>query len=177
MGAGVDINPSANLKFAGHSLGAIVGTSAVALANDLQDGTTYVHPVEAAVLANGSGNLTKMLENSFAFAPAILGGLEALGNAADPQLDMTQGSSLFELTMHVFQATIDSADPVNFASMIDDVSDSAGVMMFEVAGDGATNAPDLVIPPAAYAANGLVPRVLLDNTLTGEAGDNDDVAD
>ena len=44
-------------------------------------------------------------------------------------------------------------------------------------GDGATNAPDLVIPPAAYAANGLAPRVLLDNTLTGEAGDNDDVAD
>jgi len=175
--AGVDINPNASLKFAGHSLGAIVGTTAVALANNLQSGTTYVHPVEAAVFANGSGNLTKMLENSFAFAPAILGGLEALGAAAEPQLDMTQGTSLFELTMHVFQATIDSADPINFASMMADSSDSAGMMMFEVAGDGSANPPDLVIPPAAYAANGLAPRVLLDNVLAGEAGDNDHAAD
>lgn len=171
---GVDINPSASLKFAGHSLGAIIGTKFVALSNAIAlapNTDTYIHPLESSVLANPGGNMTKLLENSFAFGPAVLGGFAKLGDGAGLNLD--QGSSLFELTMHVFQATLDSADPVNFASMLKATAPATGVLMYEIAGDGtAVNRPDLAVPPAAFAENGLPPAVELDAD-----GTNDELAD
>lgn len=166
--AGVDINQSAALKFAGHSLGAIIGTKFVALSNAL-GGTAnvYVSPLEASVLANPGGNMTKLLENSFAFGPSVLNGFAALG--ANAQLNLTQGSSLFELTMHIFQATLDSADPVNFASTLQASAPATGVLMYEIAGDGTpTNLPDLAVPPAAFAGNGLPPAVQLDGTTAND---------
>ena len=164
-----DINPAAKVKFVGHSLGAIVGTNVVALANKLggENGeNAYINQVEAAVLANGSGNITKMLENSPSFAPTILGGFAGLGNAAG--LDLSQGSSILELTLHILQATIDSADPINFADMMK-TNEHGGVLAFEVVGDGtAANLPDTVVPPAAFAANGLAPMVLNDTETAND---------
>ena len=166
--AGIDINQSSSVKFAGHSLGAIIGTKFVALSNAIaltatQAAPTYLNSLEASVLANPGGNMTKLLENSFAFGPAVLGGFAALGQSAE--LNLNQGSSLFELTMHVFQATLDSADPVNFASTLASSAAATGVLMYEIAGDGTpANLPDLAVPPAAFSANGLVPAVLLDDT-------------
>jgi len=175
---GADINTNASVKFAGHSLGSIVGTPFLALSNALNGSSNiYLNNVEAGVLANGSGHVTKMIENSFAFGPTIVDGFEALGNQASTPLDLSQGSSLFELTMHIFQATIDSADPMNFAGMLNASAAGSGVLMFEIVGDGASNAPDLVVPPAAFADNGTPPRVLLDNVLQGEDGSNDKLAD
>src|SRR5690606_32505984 len=88
------------------------------------------------------------------FGPTIIGGFAGLG--AQANLDLSQGSSLFELTMHIFQATVDSADPINFAPVLKASAANSGVLMFEVAGDD-TNAPDLVVPPSAVPANALVP--------------------
>jgi hypothetical protein len=177
--AGVDINTSEPVKFAGHSLGAIVGTPFLALSNALGGSSgenIYLNKVEAGVLANGAGHVTKMIENSFAFGPNIIAGFEEMGRQAPTPLTLSQGSSLFELTMHIFQATIDSADPINFAGMLQSSASSTGVLMFQVVGNGTTNAPDLVVPPAAFADNGIPPRVMLDDGITGEDGSNNKLA-
>ena len=176
--AGADINTNASVKFAGHSLGAIVGTPFLALSNALNGSSNiYLNNVEAGVLANGSGHVTKMIENSFAFGPKVVDGFFAMGDQASTPLDLSQGSSLFELTMHIFQATIDSADPMNFTGMLNASAAGSGVLMFEIVGNGTTNAPDLAVPPSAFTENGTPPRVLLDNVLQGEDGSNDKLAD
>ena len=167
---GADIDTSKTVDFAGHSLGAIVGTPFLALSNAL-GGTQnpYLNTIESGVLANPGGHVTKLLENSFAFGPDVLNGFAGL----NPLLG--QGKSLFEVMMHVFQATIDSADPVNFAPMLSASAANNAVLMFEIAGDGtnpqatdATNRPDTAVPPAAFAENGLAPAVELD---TDDAND------
>jgi len=158
--AGVDINEDATVKFAGHSLGGIIGTNFVALSNALGGtASTYVNRIESSVLANPGGNMSKLIENSFAFGPAVLGGFKQLGEGAD--LNLSQGSSLMELTMHIFQATLDSADPINFGTTLQASAADTAVLMYEVARDTA-------VPPAAFEANGLKPAVELDDDTAND---------
>lgn len=116
-GAADDLDP-ANLYFIGHSLGGIIGTTFVAVNNDPKvqaySGKSATNPtgvpaVKAAVLGNAGGGVVKLLENSPGIgALKILPGLKA-------KAGLEQGSANLEKFFGVFQATVDSADPINFA--------------------------------------------------------------
>jgi pimeloyl-ACP methyl ester carboxylesterase len=90
---------------AGHSLGAIFATTFVSVINDpsVLAANGDLNKVQGVILANGGGQLTKLLENSPAFGPTILGSLAASG--------LTQGSSNLEKYFYVLQSAIDSVDP------------------------------------------------------------------
>jgi hypothetical protein len=155
---------TSNVYFLGHSLGAIIGTTFVAINNDAQVQEYRDLPkIQAVVLAHPGAQLPKLLENSPSFAPAILAGLAGA--------KLTQGSVNLEKFFTVFQATIDSADPINFAKKL--VEGGTPVLVFEVVGggtvaiggldgdaaklaayyvDGATYLSDSVVPNNATAA-------------------------
>lgn len=157
-----DFDLTSGVSFAGHSLGAITGTSFLAVNNALApnaatnkpatETSSYLNLVNAGVLANGGGQLTKLLENSPGFSPSVLGGFTALGTVAG--LDLSQGSKLLETALVVFQGTVDSADPINFGSMLKATAPLSGVLAFEVVGNGTaatgpysnTNPADLAVP-------------------------------
>ena len=138
-----DLDP-ANVYFIGHSLGGIVGTTFLAVNNDASVRTYNSNLVEikAAALGNPGGTVTKLLENSPQIGAQIIAGLAASG--------VPQGSENFEKFMAVFQATLDSADPINFASGTQDIpvivyTDVGGLAADEgEADDGAL--PDQVVP-------------------------------
>jgi len=122
--AGADLDPT-QVYFTGHSLGTIVGAPFVAVANSSAETADDI--VAAQLLTPGAG-IIRMLENSPAFAPSILGGLQAAAG-------LEQGDANLETFFNVFQAALDSVDPINFA---DDLSASK-VVLSQVNGD-------LVIP-------------------------------
>jgi|26BtaG_2_1085354.scaffolds.fasta_scaffold01118_8 hypothetical protein len=119
-----------NVYFAGHSLGGITGTSFVDAINaDALDfpelgKVTFLNsgsPTEsvfsaenniqaASLLTPGSG-IVRLLENSESFAPVVLGGLF-------DRATLAQGDSALETFLNVAQATIDSADPINFVGQL-----------------------------------------------------------
>src|SRR5690554_7288279 len=107
--------------FIGHSLGTITGMPFMASVNEDSIGNTiFLDETGSAALPSGfnniaganmltpGGGVVRMLENSPAFAPKILFGLQNV-NAA-----VVQGSSSLETFLNVLQATIDTADPINF---------------------------------------------------------------
>ena len=103
-----DLDP-ANIYFIGHSLGGIVGATFLAVNNNT-DVRTYnpsLPTIKAAALGNPGGGFVKLLENSPSIGAKILAGLAASG--------VEQGSESIEKFFSVFQATIDSVDPINFA--------------------------------------------------------------
>lgn len=108
------------VKYIGHSLGAIVGTPFVALNNASLAGNTNLKQIQSAVLATPGGHLTKLIENSAALSGQVLAGLEGANE------DLVQGNSLLESFMKVFQATLDSADPMNFAAALKSVNAGLG---------------------------------------------------
>ena len=59
------------------------------------------------------GGLPKLLENSATFGPTIVGALEN-----PDSFNLTQGGSSYESLMYVYQATVDSADPMNFGGLM-----------------------------------------------------------
>ncbi|WP_029654080.1 hypothetical protein [Marinobacter daepoensis] len=149
---GASLNGS-NFYLAGHSLGTITGTPFAASVNANQvpaPGVTDNDISGISLLTPGAG-IVRMLENSPAFAPSIIAGL---ANASTPVPQNTPNYSTF---LNVFQAAMDSADPINF---IDNLrAGNAGVYNAIVQGD-------LVIPNAADEKRwGIEP---LEGTLPGE---------
>lgn len=172
---GPDINMSQGIRYAGHSLGAITGTKLVSIMSSLNQDHPYLNDITTAVLANPAGHITKLLENSFSLSERTLGTFSALGDRAG--LDLSEGSRLLELTMHFFQATLESSDPINFSEKIKETDDT-GILMYEITGDGSEdNPPDLTFTPAAYQPNGLPPRVILDDLLITKDTTNNDKED
>lgn len=165
-----------NVSYVGHSLGAIVGTSFVAVNNDETVQIAANIPVvasggsakptlpliQSAVLATPGGGLTKLLENSGSYGPPILGGLSAAAG-------IQQGDSAFESFMTTFQATVDSGDPMNFVSDLKSGESSAtNTMIIEMIGGGAissadsdtetTKLPDSLIALGVYPADTVIPN-------------------
>ncbi|WP_396587808.1 Ig-like domain-containing protein [Bermanella sp. R86510] len=147
--AGTDFDVS-KVHFVGHSLGAILGTGFVAVNNTIgseaySNGCTTCNltlpKVTTATLANGGGQVTKLLENSNIGTSLVIPGLAALGSEAE--LDLSQGSSLYELTLNLFQATVDSADPLNFVEKFN--ATNTPVLAFEIAGNN-DNPSDQTVP-------------------------------
>ena len=157
-----------NIYFAGHSLGAITGLTYVAVNNAIADNTSIadkdVSSIKAAMLANPGGQLPKLLENSPSFSAKILPGLEAAAG-------LTQGMADLEKFFGVFQAPLDSVDPVNFTELLS--STDTPVLMFEMVGGGlvtatdsntdenlgkVTGLPDTLIAAGGYPADTVVPN-------------------
>jgi pimeloyl-ACP methyl ester carboxylesterase len=105
-----------DVKYVGHSLGAIVGTPFVALSNASLAGNTNLNQIQAAVLATPGGHMTKLIENSASLSAKFLPGLAAVNET------LVQGLSPLESYMKVFQATLDSADPINYLSALKSVN-------------------------------------------------------
>jgi hypothetical protein len=130
-----------NISFIGHSLGAIIGTTFVSIINDpqVQALNSNLPSIKAAILGNPGSQMTKLLENSPAFAPSIVGSLAAGG--------LSQGSEDFEKFMEVLQATIASADPVNFAAKLAD--DATPILLYNMVGGGSIG-DDVTTLPAEF---------------------------
>ncbi len=133
-----------NISYVGHSLGGIVGTVFIAVNNDtaVQAGNTNLPVVQKAILATSGGHMTKLIENSVGLSSAILAGL------AGVDASLVQGNSGLEGYMKVLQATVDSADPMNFiADLAVGGSSTTDVLMTGMYGDLAAGIPsDLVVP-------------------------------
>jgi pimeloyl-ACP methyl ester carboxylesterase len=167
-GAGAGDLDEDNIHFVGHSLGAITGLTYAAVNNAVANNAAIadkaVNPLKTVVLANPGGQLPKLLENSPSFSAAILPGLEAAAG-------LTQGMADLEKFFGVFQAPLDSADPVNFTDLLK--STNTPVLMFEMVGGGAVSAtdsntdemagkvtglPDTLIGAGGYPADTVVPN-------------------
>jgi pimeloyl-ACP methyl ester carboxylesterase len=135
-----DGNPdldTTKVNYIGHSLGAIVGTTFIAVNN--QSANTNLYPINKAVLATPGGHLTKLIENSVGIGADVIAGLGGLG--------ITQGSSSFESYMKVFQATIDSGDPMNFISELSATGVNIPTVIVGMYGSLQDGVPgDLVVP-------------------------------
>lgn len=129
-GGGNDLDPN-QVYFVGHSLGTVNGIPFVATANS---SATPDDNIVAANMLTPGGGIVRMLENSPSFAPRILGGLAAAAG-------LQQGDADLETFFNVFQAAIDSVDPVNFADNL--VASNSAVLLTQVNGDA-------VIPNSAY---------------------------
>ena len=140
---GADLS-NARFNFVGHSLGTITGAPFVSAVNtdQLPAVVTSGGPVpssynniDAVTMLTPGGGVVRLLENSRSFAPRILAGLGQNG--------LAQGDASLEAFLNVFQATIDTADPINFVDNL--AASTPAYTQFEVEGD-------TVIPNAADEA-------------------------
>jgi len=133
-----------NVFFVGHSLGGIIGTTFLAVNNNeaVQTYNGDLPEIKAAALGNPGGGVVKLLENSPTIGARILAGLSAKG--------IQQGSSSIESFFSILQATVDSADPINFSGQLSELP----ILVYEdvgVAGDN-SELPDQVVPNNALNA-------------------------
>src|SRR5690554_3865968 len=159
----VIITPDTPVLFVGHSLGTITGTPFVAAVNADQlpatvSGASGTIPssfnnIAGAAMLTPGGGVVRMLENSSTFALRILPGLQQAAGLA-------QGDANLETYFNVFQATIDTADPINFADNIANLTNPLDLALVEVLDDA-------VIPNSADAIWGGAP---LTGTLTSPDG-------
>ena len=149
------VDSSDPVFFAGHSLGTITGTPFVAsvnadqLAVTITDGTgpgtvsSDFNDINAASMLTPGGGIVRLLENSPSFAPRILFGLQQAAG-------LEQGDANLETYFNVFQAAVDTADPVNFVASLE--ASATVVLLSEISGD-------TVIPNAADEAVWGIPRL------------------
>jgi pimeloyl-ACP methyl ester carboxylesterase len=140
-GGGPDLDGD-NIFFVGHSLGAMVGTTFLALEPKVKD----------AVLAFGGASYAKILDGSAAFSPSIVAGLAAATSGTVDKNATGAARAAYESFMGVAQIAVDTADPVNFSTA---AVANRGLLFFEIAGDGTPGTSDLVVPntvPDALAA-------------------------
>jgi len=124
-----------NVYFIGHSLGAIDGGTFAAIAN--ADSATALKGVD---LIAGGGGIVRLLDNSPAFAPRILGGLSAAAG-------LTTGDADLETYFNVLQATVDAGDPINFVN--DWKNNAKPMLLTEFLGDQVVpNYPNSVSDPS-----------------------------
>ncbi len=154
-GSTTDVQADDTFFFAGHSLGTITGTPFVASVNADQLGVTITdgtgpgtvssdfNDISAASLLTPGGGIVRLLENSPSFAPRILFGLQQAAG-------LEQGDANLETYFNVFQATVDTADPVNFVASLE--ASGTVVLLSEVSGD-------TVIPNAADEEVWGIPRL------------------
>ena len=129
--AGAPLN-GAHIAFVGHSLGAIVGSTYLAV-----DPTAI-----AGVLGMPGGHIAELLRNSAEFGPIIDGQLAANG--------LVKGSQSYYDFYSEAQAMVEDGDPANYFTF---TVAQHPVHIIEVVGDGtASNPPDQVVPNIATDA-------------------------
>ncbi len=119
-----------NVRFIGHSLGGMVGTSYLA----------FDDTVGAATLAMPGGGIAQLLRNSAAYGPVINAGLADAG--------ITEGSEAYTKFFAAAQWIVDAADPINHGAA---AAAKHPIHMIEVVG-GNSSLPDQVIPNAVADA-------------------------
>src|SRR5690554_5914959 len=137
---------ASKVYFVGHSLGAIIGTTFVAVNNDpdVQAFNGNLPKIQGSILGNGGGGVVKLLENSPSIGGAkILPGLKAAAG-------LEQGSADIEKFFGVMQAMVDSADPINFAGA--EHMKTLPILSYEAVGGVGDAKPDLVMPNNALNA-------------------------
>lgn len=122
-----------NIYFVGHSLGAMVGATFVALDSRIKD----------VVFAMGGGSFAKILDGSAAFSPGLVAGLVAASGGLIDKNAVGDARIAYESFFGVAQTVVDSGDPINYTTGA--VADR-GVLYFEIVGDGTPGTSDLVIP-------------------------------
>ncbi|WP_100641134.1 hypothetical protein [Marinobacter salexigens] len=130
------ISGATPVYFAGHSLGTITGTPFVASVNENQVSNiiftpngpipSSVNDVQSASLLTPGGGVVRLLENSPAFAPRILTGLQQAAG-------LKQGGAGLETFLNVFQAAYDTVDPVNFIDNLE--RQNTPVLLSQAVGD------------------------------------------
>ncbi len=149
-----------NVKVVGVSLGGVVGT-VYATVNQLAYGAdsaamfaSNLHPLNGVVSSSAGGQLTQVLANSLALGPTVNGGLAQAG--------VNQGTSDYEKFLYAAQSTIDSGDPVNFASTLSALG--VPVMVQQIVGGGdASGLGDTKV----YTADKVIPNSVEGAPLAG----------
>jgi pimeloyl-ACP methyl ester carboxylesterase len=144
---------SARIAFTGISLGSIVGTDFMAVA---QTPNTYV---QNGVLNVPGGGIIGLLLGSPTFAPVILGGLAQAG--------VLPGTAAFGQFVTAAQTVIDSGDPINFAAY----TANKNILAQEVVGGNGPVAGDIAVAACGskcYDANGKwLPDQVIPNSSAG----------
>ncbi|WP_370315736.1 hypothetical protein [Thalassolituus sp.] len=104
---------TSKVYFAGVSLGSTIGMQFVAVNNANVANNSVLNPIQKAVFGVPGGGLPKLLENSQTFGSSIT---NALTNP--DSFNLTQGGESYESLLYVYQATVDSADAINFAAQL-----------------------------------------------------------
>jgi dienelactone hydrolase len=122
-GNGMGDFDSSSIQFVGLSLGAMVGTSFLALEPN----------VNVGLLSAPGGGVARLLDGSASFGPRIRAGLAASGVQA--------GTPTYDSFMGAAQQVIDSIDPINYGF----ASAQNAILLHEIVGGG-SNLPDQVVP-------------------------------
>ncbi|MCX7556153.1 Ig-like domain-containing protein [Xanthomonadaceae bacterium JHOS43] len=120
---------SSNVQFVGLSLGAIVGTSFLALEPT----------VNVGMLSAPGGGIARLLHGSATFGPRIQAGLRASG--------VEPGTPTYDSFMGAAQQVIDSIDPINYGF----VTAQNAILLHEVVGGDGSPA-DQVVPNSVAGA-------------------------
>jgi hypothetical protein len=88
---------AAQMRFVGHSLGSVVGTTWLGVSN----------AASAATLAMPGGGIAKLIDASGSIGPRIAAGLAASG--------VVEGTDTYETFARFSQQILDSGDPINYA--------------------------------------------------------------
>lgn len=128
----VDLDAN-QIGFIGHSLGAIVGGSFLAVESG----------VGAATLANGGGGIAQLVINSPTIGPVTRTNLAQVG--------IVPGTSLYDFFILATQTVIDAGDPINYASQ---AADKHPIHMLSVVGGAGSPPflPDQVVPNSVIGA-------------------------
>ncbi len=121
-GGGNDIDV-ANIRFAGISLGGIVGTTLLGVDTGATAGSDDAagagdERIKAASLSVPGGGLGKLLDASASFGPAIAGGLAGTafsGAGTAGSASPFEGTDTYETFVRFAQHLTDPGDPINFA--------------------------------------------------------------
>lgn len=136
-----DINPD-RIHLVGHSLGGIVGTTALGVDDSFGAST---------IAMSGSG-IGKLLDGSKSFGPRIAAGLAANG--------VMEGTDTYETFLRFAQHLVDDGDPANYAAA---ASADRAIHFVEVL-------DDLVVPnavPRTPDATDTLDRVTLEGRISG----------
>jgi hypothetical protein len=137
---------AASIHYLGHSLGAIEGSTYLAVVPGALVGS--------ATLANPGGGLTRLLLDSPAFAPQINAGLAAQG--------LTVGTTLYAQFFRDSQTVIDAGDPINYFALS---PAQHPIHLIQVVG-GDTMASGGPFPPDQVVPNSATQRLIAVGGLT-----------
>ena len=143
--------------FVSHSLSGMGGVAVPPVTNAaVAAGNSNLHPILASNLFNTGGQFSRLVENSQSVAPRVLPGLDAASDGL-----LAQGRTELNIYFNVFQALLDSADPVAFAPFYR----GTPTLLTEIAGvpDDPDRPTDNTVPNAADAV--LFPLPPLSTTI------------
>ncbi len=132
--------------FISHSLSGMGGVPYPVINNLAAQDNPDLNPILASVMFNTGGQFTRLAENSReTIAPALLPGLDAASGGL-----LAQGRTELNIYFNVFQALLDSTDPVAFAPLFQETGNEATLLTSIVGIEGDADRPsDGTIPNAA----------------------------